>query len=281
MDAIDVLNIETSSLESIVTSLGRLAVRFGLKLIAAIGIFIIGMWLANRLTDGLRRVMERRRVDASLQTFSISFVNILLKIFVMIIVLTTVGVQMTSIIAVLGAASLAVGMALSGTLQNFAGGIVILLFKPFRVGDTIETASGKTGVVRRIMIFTTELGTFDNQTIYLPNGELANGIITNLSRGQKRRVDLAIGIAYGDKIDVARRTILEILAADDRVLTDPAPSVFVASLDDSAVKLTARFWVRYSDMAATTAAVTEQVYNTFPKKKLHFPFPQMDVHLDS
>lgn len=279
MNPLPKFQIETSGIESAVTSLGRSAVNFGLKLIAAIAIFTIGMWLAGKITNGLKNIMERRKLDASLQSFLISLISIVLKIFVVVIVLTTVGVQMTSIVAVLGAASLAIGMALSGTLQNLAGGIVILLFKPFRVGDTIETASGKTGVVRRIMIFTTELRTFDNQTIYLPNGALANGVITNLSRGGAQRADLSVSIAYGDRVDVARREIMGILGHDERVLDTPAPSVFVSALGDSAVNLTARFWVKYGDMGAVTADVMEKIYDAFPKKKLRFPFPQMDVHV--
>ncbi len=279
MNHLPKFQIETSGIESAVTSLGSSAVNFGLKLIAAIAIFTIGMWLAGKITNGLKNIMERRKLDASLQSFLISLISIVLKIFVVVIVLTTVGVQMTSIVAVLGAASLAIGMALSGTLQNLAGGIVILLFKPFRVGDTIETASGKTGVVRRIMIFTTELRTFDNQTIYLPNGALANGVITNLSRGGAQRADLSVSIAYGDRVDVARREILGILGRDERVLDTPAPSVFVSALGDSAVNLTARFWVKYGDMGAVTADVMEKIYDAFPKKKLRFPFPQMDVHV--
>lgn len=279
MNPLPKFQIETSGIESAVASLGRSAVNFGLKLIAAVAIFTIGMWLAGKITNGLKNIMERRKLDASLQSFLISLISIVLKIFVVVIVLTTVGVQMTSIVAVLGAASLAIGMALSGTLQNLAGGIVILLFKPFRVGDTIETASGKTGVVRRIMIFTTELRTFDNQTIYLPNGALANGVITNLSRGGAQRADLSVSIAYGDRVDVARREIMGILGHDERVLDTPAPSVFVSALGDSAVNLTARFWVKYGDMGTVTADVMEKIYDAFPKKKLRFPFPQMDVHV--
>ncbi len=279
MTTAEMLNIETSGLETIVSSIGQWAIKFGMKLLAAVGIFIIGMWLANRLTMSLKNVMERRRLEPSLKTFLLSFINILLKIFVLVIVLATVGVQMTSIVAVLGAASLAVGMALSGTLQNFAGGIVILLFRPFRVGDTIETASGKTGVVKRIMIFTTELRTFDNQVMYLPNGALANGIITNLSRGSVRRNDLTVSISYGAKISTARREILNILNKDKRVLTDPAPLIFISSMGDSAVTLTVRYWSRYADITDTTADLMEQIYETLPKKKLNFPFPQVDVHV--
>ncbi len=224
-------------------------------------------------------MMQLREFDPSLQSFLGSFVNILLKIFVFIIVLTTVGVQMTSIVAVLGAASLAVGLALQGTLQNFAGGIIILLLKPFRVDDIIETASGKVGVVKKIMIFTTELHTFDNQVVFLPNGALANGIITNMSNGKNRRTDLTVSISYGDNVDTARKAILEILKKDKRILKSPAPTVFVSSLADSAVILTVRFWSHYGDMFAVAADVNEQLYMALPKKKIHFPFPQMDVHV--
>lgn len=271
--------IETSSLESVITSLGHAAVSFGLKLAAAVIILIGGMWLAGRISRSMKRGMERRNLDPSLRTFVGSFVNILLRVFVIVIVLTTVGVQMTSIVAVLGAGALAVGMALSGTMQNFAGGIIILFLKPFKVGDTIQNASGKTGVVKKIMIFTTELRTFDNQVIFLPNGALANGEIVNLSGGSWRRGDLTVGITYGAKVSVARRAILDILARDPRVANDPEPSVFVSSLDDSAVVLTVRYWAKYPDLAAAGADIMEQIYDELPKKKVNFPFPQMDVHL--
>ena len=196
-----------------------------------------------------------------------------------VICLTTVGVQMTSIVAVLGAASLAVGMALSGTLQNFAGGIVILFFKPFKVGDTIETATGKTGVVKKIMIFTTELHTFDNQVIFLPNGALANGEITNLSHGEIRRTDLKLSIAYGDKSADARKVILEILKKDTRVIWEPAPVVIVNNLGDSGVELIVRYWSKYVDAYASGVDLIEQIYETLPKKKISFPFPQLDVRI--
>lgn len=277
----DTLQVNAENLQTVFSTLGEKAVDFGLKMVAAIVVFSIGMWIANRVTRSFRRGMARRELEPSLQSFLGSFIGILLKIFVVVIVLTTVGVQMTSIVAVLGAASLAVGMALSGTLQNFAGGIVLLLFKPFRVGDTIETGEGKMGVVKKIMIFTTELHTFDNQVVFLPNGALSNGTITNLSDGALRRTDLTVGISYGDSVATARKEILAILKKDKRVLqkTTQAPVVFVASLDDSAVTLTVRFWTKYDDMYATAADVLEVIYETLPKKKVHFPFPQMDVHV--
>lgn len=279
MNVAEKLDIEVSSLEAILSTLGEKAVSFGLKLLAALAILSIGLWLTKRLMNVVKRGMERRNLEASLRSFLLSFLNILFKVFVVVICLTTVGVQMTSIVAVLGAASLAVGMALSGTLQNFAGGIVILLFKPFKVGDTIETATGKTGVIKKIMIFTTELHTFDNQVVFLPNGALANGEIVNLSDGEIRRSDLQLSISYGDSVDIARKVILDILAKDVRVMQTPAPEVFISNLGDSGVELTVRYWSKYSDVYASKNALIEQIYETLPKKKVSFPFPQMDVRL--
>ena len=275
----ELLNIEVSSIDAALESLVQTIVHFGVQLLVAILIFGVGMWLSNKITRSFKRMMEIRKFDPSLQSFLSSFINIVLKVFVFVIVLTTVGVQMTSIVAVLGAASLAVGMALQGTLQNFAGGIVILMFKPFRVGDTIETASGKVGVVKKIMMFTTELHTFDNQVVFLPNGTLANGIITNLSHGKNRRTDLNVSISYGDDVAAARAAILTVLKKDRRILKDPAPTVMVSNLADSSVVLTVRFWTTYVDMFQTNADIMEQLYSTLPKKKIHFPFPQMDVHI--
>lgn len=273
------VHIEAGSLEAILSTLGEKAVAFGLRLLAAIVILGAGLWLSKWLLNSIRRGMERRKVELSLRTFLLSFLNIVFKVFVLIICLTTVGVQMTSIVAVLGAASLAVGMALSGTLQNFAGGIVILFFKPFKVGDTIETATGKTGVVKKIMIFTTELHTFDNQVIFLPNGALANGEITNLSKGTIRRSDLKLSIAYGDSVDQARKVILGILKKDKRVMQDPAPLVFVNNLGESGVDITVRYWSKYADVYGSTMDLIEQIYETLPTKSINFPFPQLDVRI--
>ncbi len=266
-------------LESVITSLGQTAVHFAIKLTASVFILVVGLWLAGRVSRSVRRGMERRNLDPSLKSFVGSFVSIVLRIIAIVISLTTVGVQMTSIVAVLGAGALAVGMALSGTMQNFAGGIIILFLKPFKVGDTILTATGKTGIVKKIMIFTTELHTFDNQVIFLPNGALSNGEITNLSGGSLRRTDLTVGISYGSRVPVARRAILDILARDPRIADTPAPSVFVRELGDSAVVLTVRFWSQYGDMADASADTLEQIYSELPQKKVKFPFPQMDVHL--
>lgn len=274
-----ITNIDITSVDAALRTLVDMGVHLGIKLLTAVMIFVAGMWLANRVTKSMARIMDRRKVDLSLRSFVLSFLNILMKIFVVVIVLTTVGVQMTSIVAVLGAASLAIGMALSGSLQNVAGGIIILFFKPFRVGDTIKTASGDFGVVKRILIFTTELHTFDNQVVFLPNGALSGGVITNLSRGTNRRTDLSIGISYGDNVAAARLAILQVLARDVRILQNPQPSVFVNSLGDSAVNLTVWYWTKYVDQAACKADILEQIYIALPKKKINFPFPQLDVHV--
>ena len=186
---------------------------------------------------------------------------------------------MTSIVAVLGAASLAVGMALSGTLQNVAGGMVLLLFKPFRVGDTIVTADGKTGIVQKIMIFTTQINTFDNQVLFLPNGALSNGVITNLSMGENRRTDINVAISYGDDVEKARELVLKILSKNKRILKNPAPVVLLSSLDDSSVTLTIRYWTKFVDLWPVRSEMMEKIYKEFPKHKLNFPFPQMDVHV--
>ncbi|MFQ6759965.1 MAG: mechanosensitive ion channel family protein [Alphaproteobacteria bacterium] len=255
------------------------AIDFCLKLIAAIAILWVGMWIANKITKSVKYAMEKRDLEPSLVSFTSSFINILLRIFVIIIVLTTVGVQMTSIVAVLGAGALAVGMALSGTFQNFAGGIIILFLKPFKVGDVIQTASGRTGTVKKIMIFTTELHTFDNQVVFIPNGPLANGEIINLSDTPNRRAEIQIAISYGDDVDAARKVIMRILSADKRVLKNPAPIVFVSDLGDSAVVLSVRYWTKFADNFDSMGDLREALYRELPKKKVHFPFPQMDVHI--
>ena len=267
------------TLDSLIVKLGQIVAEFGTRLIAAIAIWIIGFWLVKKIVASISFAMKKHEVEPSLATFLQSFLSITLKVFVIIIILTTMGVQMTSIVAVLGAASLAIGMALSGTLQNVAGGMIILFFKPFKVGDAIVTADGKTGIVKKIMIFTTELHTFDNQVLFLPNGALANGVITNLSHGKNRRTDINVGISYGDDCEKARTTALKILSKDKRVLKTPAPEVFMSSLDDSAVTLTIRYWTSFDNLLGARADILEAIYKEFPKNKLNFPFPQVDVHM--
>ncbi len=275
----EILQIKTDSIESIVSSLGQMAVDFGIKIIAAILILIFGIWLGNRITLGLKKFMEKKKVEGTLQSFLLSFINIVLKVFVFIIVLTTVGVQMTSIIAVLGAASLAIGMALSGTLQNFAGGMVILMFKPFKVGDVIEISTGQSGVVKKIMIFTTEIRTFDNEIIFVPNSLLSNNMITNLSRGELRRTDVSVGVSYGTDVEKVRKILIKLLQKNEKIIQEKTPEIFVSSLADSSVVLTLRYWTKYVDLLAVKAELLESIYNELPKNKIDFPFQQFDIRI--
>lgn len=253
-------------------------VTYGLRLVGAILALIIGLWIANRITKALSKLMEKRNVEPSLRSFLRSFLSVLLKILVIFSILGMVGVQMTSFIAILGAASLAIGLSLQGTLQNFAGGIIILLFKPYKVGDFIE-AQGYLGTVAEIQIFTTLLNTVDNKVIIIPNGGLANGSITNFSKKETRRVDWTFGIAYGDSYEKARDIILDLIKADERIHKDPEPFVALSGLGDSSVNIVVRVWLDAPNYWPVFFDMNQKVYNTFSKEGINIPFPQMDVHL--
>jgi small conductance mechanosensitive channel len=273
-------NVNLSQLTNRFEGLIDSSIQFGIKLLLAVAILVVGLWLVKNITKSFRRIMIARSVDPSLLSFLTSLLNIILKILVVIIVLTTVGIEMTSIVAILGAASLAIGMALSGTLQNFAGGVVILLFKPFKVGDFIETQSGYSGSVEDIYIFTTRLKTLDSRTIYLPNGGLSNGVIVNYNQEGVRRIDMTFGISYGDSVSKAKEVLSDMLANDKRVLQKPEPVVCLSALGDSSVNILVRFWVGVNDFLTVQYDLNEKVYSEFGKHGLTFPFPQMDVHLD-
>lgn len=256
-----------------------LVLNYGPKLVAAIFVLIIGLWVIKAVTTGAKTLMDTKDIDPSLKPFIASIINVLLKVMLAISVLGMLGIQMTSFIAVLGAAGLAVGMALSGTLQNFAGGVMILLLKPFQVGDVIDTKD-YLGKVKAIRVFNTVLLTPDNKTIIIPNGDLSNQSITNFSSQEKRRVDWTIGIGYGDDIDHAKQVIHDLCEQDNRILKAP-DSVFIAvsELADSSVNFTVRAWVQAADYWPVYFEMNEKVYKTFSKEGLNIPFPQMDVHL--
>jgi len=256
----------------------ELILTYGRNLVAALAILIIGLWFIAAVRRMLRSVMERRDFDPALKGFLGSMVAVVLRLLLGITVLGTMGIEMTSFIAMLGAAGLAVGMALSGTLQNFAGGVMILTFKPFRIGDFIE-AQGHAGTVREIQVFNTILKTPDNKTIIIPNGGLSTGSMVNFSTEATRRVDWDFGIAYGDSADKAREVLLAMLHSDGRVLKDPEPVVFLASLGDSSVNFKVRAWVNAADYWAVFFAMNERVYKEFGSHGLNIPFPQMDLHL--
>jgi small conductance mechanosensitive channel len=271
--------VSIEKMEDAAVVLSKLGIQYGLKLLLAIGILVVGFWLVNKIVKSFRKLMHARQVEPSLLSFLSSLISATLKILVVVIVLTTVGVEMTSIVAILGAMSLAVGMALSGTLQNFAGGVVILLFKPFKVGDFVETQSGYSGTVQSISIFTTALKTAENKIVYLPNGALSNGVITNVNEEGKRRIDCTFGIAYGDDVNKARQILMDLLDNDERVYKTPLPIVYLTSLADSSVNVLVRFWANSGDVFALQCDLNEKVYEEFTRQGLNFPFPQMDVHL--
>jgi len=250
----------------------------GLKLAYALLVLIIGLWIIKKITNAIKKLMVKRNIDDSLVPFLTSMISGLLKVLLIITAMSMLGIQMTSFIAILGAAGLAVGMALSGTLQNFAGGVMILIFKPFKVDDFIE-AQGYTGVVKEIQIFITILTTPDNKTVIIPNGGLANGSLINYSAQETRRVDWTFGIGYGDKTEDAQKVLMDLMNADDRILKDPEPFVGVSALADSSVNFATRAWVKGEDYWGVFFDMNQKVYNAFNEKGISIPFPQMDVHV--
>ncbi|MFT6094592.1 MAG: small conductance mechanosensitive channel [Pseudohongiellaceae bacterium] len=254
------------------------AITYGLKLLSALATLVIGLYIVKVIINVMTRMMERNDTDPSLRSFVSSLVSILLKVMVYITALGMLGVEMTSFVAIIGAAGLAVGLALSGTLQNFAGGVMILFFKPYKVGDVIE-AQGYIGSVKEIQIFVTILTTPDNKTVLIPNGPLATSALINYSTQPTRRVDWTISIAYGDDIDKAYAVINKLIAADDRILKDPEPFVALSALADSSVNIVVRAWVNAPDYWGVFFKMNEEVYRSFGNEGLSIPFPQMDVHM--
>jgi len=265
-------------MENYIEKLIDLLVEFGPKVIGAIVVLVLGLWVIKIIMRTFTKTLDKKEVSPSLKPFLTSIVSILLKTLLVLSVLSMVGIQATSFVAILGAAGLAVGLALSGTLQNFAGGVMILLFKPFKVGDLIQ-AQGHTGSVSEIQIFNTILSTPDNRIIIVPNGGLSTGSVTNFSARETRRVDWTFGIGYGDSTDLAKQTLMELIKADSRILNDPEPFIAISELGDSSVNFTVRAWVKSADYWAVFFLMNEKVYNTFNEKGLNIPYPQMDVHV--
>ena len=251
---------------------------YGPIVLGALVALVIGLWVIKWVLKAINAGMTRGSVDESLKPFLISLISALLKVMLAISIMSMLGIAMTSFIAILGAAGLAVGMALSGTLQNFAGGVMILLFKPFKVGDVIE-AQGYTGSVKEIQIFVTILNTPDNKTIIIPNGGLSNGSMINYSTQENRRVDWVFGIGYGDDLNKAKSILTSILSSDERVLKDPAIFIGLGEMADSSVNLTVRVWVKAADYWGVFFDTNEKVYNDFNEGGINIPFPQMDVHV--
>lgn len=251
---------------------------YGPRLIGALLTLIIGMWVISIIRRIIRKRFEKRDMESSLRGFLNSMIGILLKVLLWITVIGMMGVEMTSFIAIIGAVGFAIGMALSGTLQNFAGGVMILLFKPFKSGDFID-AQGYTGTVNEIQIFNTILKTPDNKTVIIPNGGLSTGAMVNFSTEPRRRVDFVFGIGYGDDVDKAKQVLMNLINNDSRILKDPEPFVAVKELADSSVNIVVRVWAEAANYWGIYFDLTENVYKTFDKEGLNIPFPQMDVHV--
>jgi small conductance mechanosensitive channel len=264
--------------EDITNQATEIALTYGPKVIAAIAVWIIGGWIIKIILNSIIKVMEKSNTEPSLKPFVVGLISMLLKVMLVISVLGMLGIEMTSFVAILAAGGLAVGMALSGTLQNFAGGVMILIFKPFKVGDVID-AQGHLGSVSEIQIFNTILKTPDNKTIIIPNGGLSTSSMTNYSTEPKRRVDWTVGVGYGDDLDKAREVIQRLCDNDDRILKDPAVFIAVSELADSSVNFTVRAWVNAADYWGVFFDMNENIYKVFGKEGLNIPFPQMDVHL--
>lgn len=255
-----------------------LSISAGKNILMALLVYIVGRFLIKLVRNLLEKALVHRKLDPGVRTFMQSMLNIVLNILLIISVIGALGVNTTSFAALLASAGVAIGMALSGHLQNFAGGLVILVFKPYRVGDFIE-AQGVQGTVREIQIFHTILNTVDNKEVYVPNGSMSNAVVVNYNRNATRRLDWTIGIDYGEDVKKASDVIREVLAADKRVLAEPAPFIAVGALADSSVNIVVRVWVNTSDYWGVHHETLQNIYNSFNERGINFPFPQQTVHL--
>ncbi len=253
-------------------------ISFGIKIIAALAIFFIGRIVARFVTKGIHKLMASQDVDKILETFVSNLVYWALMIFVIIAAINQVGIQTTSLIAIMGAAGLAIGLAMQGSLANFAAGVLIVMFRPYKVGDFVE-AAGIAGSVEEVQILTTVLKTGDNTQIVVPNAQIMGSIITNYSANDTRRIDLVVGIGYDDDIDKARDTIRALVDADERILKDPACLIAVSELADSSVNFVVRPWVKSGDYSGVKFDLTEAIKKRFDKEGISFPYPQQDVHI--
>ncbi|WP_162344097.1 mechanosensitive ion channel family protein [Cyclobacterium salsum] len=269
MDTIDYEGVFTSALPFILDALTSILI--------AVIVYFVGKWVINFTLKALNKVFAKYDIDPSLTSFLNSFLKGFLYVVLILIILSTVGVEVTAFIAVLGAAGLAVGLALQGSLANFAGGILILVFKPFKVGDTIE-AQGTLGSVENIAILYTTVRNFDNKVVTIPNGALANNSIVNLSIKPTRRVEMAVGVAYGTDLKKTRQVILDTLKKDDRILPDPAPAVYFTNFGDNSLDLSVRCWANADDLWPVFWDNMETIKESLEAHDIEVPFPQRDLH---
>lgn len=273
--------LKTISFQDAMSKIANTLVNFSFKVLIAIAVFYIGRFIIRKINKILSNIFEKKNVDLSLSTFVLNFTQILLYFILVVTIIGILGIETSSFLALFASAGVAIGMALSGTLQNFAGGVLILILKPYRVGDYIE-AQNFAGTVKAMQMFHTVITTPDNKTILIPNGALSSGSINNYSIQPMRRVDWTVSIQYGDDYENAANAIKDIINSDDRVEKDnPAQPVFVGlkELGDSAVILTVRAWTKSADYWGLFFDISQRLYAELPKKGVHFPFPQLDVHL--
>ena len=271
-------SISALTVEEIVKYLTSAGLTIGATIIKVAFIWIIGRWLSKRLVTLVKKLMVKKNTDASIQTFLVSLIDIVALIVLLIIIISVVGIDTSSFIALFASAGVAIGMALSGTLQNFAGGVMVLLFRPYKVGDYIEASTGASGTVTDIQIFHTVLTTPDNKVIYAPNGAMSSAVVTNYNRKETRRLNFTFGVEYGTDFDHVKAIILEVINKDSRILKDPAPFVELGALADSSVNITVRIWVNAADYWSVNFDMNKNIYATFNEKGISFPFPQLTVH---
>lgn len=270
-------NLMGGEVNQVIKELTTLCIEAGKSIILATIIYMVGKCAINLINKLTKQMLERRKVDPTIQSFLKSFVNILLTILLVITVVSALGVNTTSFAALLASMGVAAGMALSGNLQNLAGGIIILLFKPFKVGDYIE-AQGVQGTVEEIQIIHTLILTVDNKKIYLPNGALSSGSVTNYSKMETRRVDFTVSVEYGTKSEDVEKALKELIDTDERILKTPEPFIALSKLADSSVDFTLRVWVNSANYWGVYFDMNRNIYETFNQKGISFPFPQMVVH---
>ena len=280
VDVMEVIPTSVDDVSELWLMVQNLATDWGLKVLAALAIFIIGRWVAMAIRRGVRRMMERSAVYTMSVSFVGSIVYIALLAFVVIAALGQLGIQTTSFIAILGAAGLAVGLALQGSLANFAAGFLMIIFRPFKVGDFIEGA-GVAGIVKDMQIFTTTLKTGDNKIIIIPNAKISGDNITNYSAEENRRVDMTVGVAYDADLSKVRDVLNDIISKDERIQSDPPPQVAVAELADSSVNFIVRVWTKSGDYWGVKFDATETIKNRFDEAGIGIPFPQRDIHIVS
>lgn len=273
---LDVLGTDTR-LERFINSLIEQGGHLGLTIIKAVIVFVVGRFVIGIVNKLVRRILTKRKFDPSVKSFVGSLVNVTLMILLIISVVGALGVQTTSFAALLASAGVAIGMALSGNLSNFAGGLIILLFKPFKVGDYIES-QGVGGTVKEIQIFHTILITPDNRNIFIPNGSLSSGVVVNTSNETTRRVDWTFSVEYGSDYDKVKEVIYSVLSKDSRIFTDPVPFIELNQLADSSVNVVVRVWVKSSDYWGVYFAINKEIYATFNEVGIGFAFPQLTVH---